>query len=89
MLFPFASETRQLALRERLSILEWWISCAEIMFDIGYVVEARARTGELLGFERTANLSTQSAESIVHAAQDFGQEDDIRVLTVSRSPQQA
>ena len=52
------------------------------------VVEARARTGELLGFERTATLSTQTAEAIVHAAQDFGQEDDITVLTLSRPPRQ-
>jgi hypothetical protein len=53
------------------------------------VVEARARTGELLGFERTATLSTRPAESIAHAAQDFGQEDDITVLTLSRTPRQA
>jgi serine phosphatase RsbU (regulator of sigma subunit) len=48
------------------------------------VVEARTRTGELLGFERTAALSTRAAESIVQAAQDFGQEDDITVLTISQ-----
>ncbi len=48
------------------------------------VVEARAGTGELLGFERTAAMSTQSADAIVHAAQGFGQEDDITVLTLSR-----
>lgn len=53
------------------------------------VVEARARTGELLGFDRAAILSTQTAESIVHAAQAFGQEDDITVLTLSRSPRAA
>lgn len=52
------------------------------------VVEARTRTGELLGFERTATLSTQSAASIVNAAQDFGQEDDITVLTLSRLSRQ-
>jgi hypothetical protein len=52
-------------------------------------VEARTRTGELLGFERTANLSTQPAESIAQTAQDFGQEDDITVLTLSRTPRQA
>ena len=51
------------------------------------IVESRARTGELLGFERTATLSTQPAESIVHTAQEFGQEDDITVVTVSRTPQ--
>jgi serine phosphatase RsbU (regulator of sigma subunit) len=53
------------------------------------VVEARTRTGELLGFERTANLSTRPAESIAQTAQDFGQEDDITVLTLSRTPRQA
>ncbi len=52
------------------------------------VVEARTRTGELLGFERTATLSTQAAEFIVNAAQDFGQEDDITVLTLSRTSRQ-
>jgi sigma-B regulation protein RsbU (phosphoserine phosphatase) len=49
------------------------------------VVEARARTGELLGFERAAILSMQPAESIAYAAQTFGQEDDITVLTLARS----
>jgi hypothetical protein len=52
------------------------------------VVEARARNGELLGFERAAALSTQSAESIAQAAQTFGQEDDITVLTLTRHSQQ-
>jgi hypothetical protein len=52
------------------------------------VVEARARTGELLGFERAAVLSTQPAESIARAPQTFGQEDDITVLTLlRRSPE--
>ena len=46
------------------------------------IVEARNRTGELLGFERAAALSTQAAESIVREAQSFGQEDDITVLTL-------
>ncbi len=53
------------------------------------VVEARARTGELLGFERAAILSSHAAESIVRAAKDFGQDDDITVLTISRSPRAA
>jgi phosphotransferase system HPr-like phosphotransfer protein len=38
----------------------------------------------LLGFERAAILSTQPAASIAQAAQTFGQEDDITVLTLSR-----
>jgi len=46
------------------------------------VVEAQSRTGELLGFERTRQLSSQSAEAIAGAAQEFGQEDDITVVTV-------
>jgi phosphoserine phosphatase RsbU/P len=50
------------------------------------VVEARSATGELFGFERTAAISTQSAESIAAAAQQFGQEDDITVLTLTFTP---
>lgn len=42
-------------------------------------------TNELFGFDRTAAISTQSAEQISAAAQAFGQEDDITVLTVQRS----
>jgi uncharacterized membrane protein YgdD (TMEM256/DUF423 family) len=47
------------------------------------VVEARNQRGELFGFTRTAAISTQPAEAIAAAAQAFGQEDDITVLTVS------
>jgi len=47
------------------------------------VLEARSRTGELFGFDRTTAISTQSAESIARAAQDYGQEDDITVLTLT------
>jgi len=50
------------------------------------VVEARNAGGELFGFERTATISTQSAEAIAAAAQEFGQEDDITVLTLTFSP---
>ncbi len=49
------------------------------------VVEARAASGELLGFERTTALSAQSAEAVAEAAQGFGQDDDITVLTLTRS----
>jgi hypothetical protein len=51
------------------------------------VVEARNPAGELFGFERTAAISTESAEKIAHAAQAFGQEDDITVLTLTRLAQ--
>ena len=47
------------------------------------VVEARARSGELLGFDQAAALSTQPAELIAQTAQNFGQDDDITVLTVT------
>ncbi len=47
------------------------------------VVEARKPSGELFGFERTLVISSESAESIVEAAQAFGQEDDITVLTLA------
>jgi sigma-B regulation protein RsbU (phosphoserine phosphatase) len=48
------------------------------------VVEARRPSGELFGFDRVHNLSNQSAFYIADAAADFGQEDDITVLTVRR-----
>jgi sigma-B regulation protein RsbU (phosphoserine phosphatase) len=47
------------------------------------VVEARARSGELLGFDRAAVLSVQPAEVIAETAQNFGQDDDITVLTIT------
>jgi Stage II sporulation protein E (SpoIIE) len=47
------------------------------------VVEARARSGELFGFDRAAALSIQPAEVIAQTAQSFGQDDDITVLTVT------
>ncbi len=60
------------------------------------VVEARNEEKELFGFERTRAMSRQPALAIAQAAQRFGQEDDITVLTVefagtaeaSRQPEQ-
>ena len=49
------------------------------------VVEARNSKGDLLGFERTRALSVKPAAEVADAAQAFGQDDDITVLTVSRS----
>ncbi len=48
------------------------------------VVEARSKSGELFGFDRTSAIATHSAESIAQEAQRFGQQDDITVLTFSR-----
>ncbi|HWE87163.1 MAG TPA: PP2C family protein-serine/threonine phosphatase [Terracidiphilus sp.] len=50
------------------------------------VVEARDTSGQLFGFDRTRNLTSQSAEAISRAAQQFGQEDDITVLTLQFAP---
>ncbi|MGD0914395.1 MAG: PP2C family protein-serine/threonine phosphatase, partial [Terracidiphilus sp.] len=50
------------------------------------VVEAQSKTGELFGFDRAAAISTKPAEEIARAAQDFGQEDDITVLTLLHQP---
>jgi phosphoserine phosphatase RsbU/P len=50
------------------------------------VVEAQSATRELFGFDRTRAISTQSAEAIAAAAQAFGQEDDITVLTLTFAP---
>ena len=50
------------------------------------VVEARNARGELFGFDRTREISRQSAEAIALAAQQYGQQDDITVLTVAFAP---
>jgi hypothetical protein len=50
------------------------------------VVEARDKSGRLFGFERTAALSLEPAEGVVTAAQAYGQEDDITVVTLARVP---
>jgi serine phosphatase RsbU (regulator of sigma subunit) len=49
------------------------------------VLEARAHSGELFGFERTCAASHLSAEEIARSAQRFGQEDDITVLSLELS----
>lgn len=48
------------------------------------VVEATSPTGELFGFERTKAIAGEPAEKIAQTAQQFGQEDDITVLTLTR-----
>jgi sigma-B regulation protein RsbU (phosphoserine phosphatase) len=68
----YAEATLQLAYGDQLTLLS------------DGVLEARNASGELFGFDRTAAISTQSAEAIAHAAQAFGQEDDITVLTLTR-----
>ena len=50
------------------------------------IVEARSATGELFGFDRTRQISSRSAGEIASAAQCFGQQDDITVLTLAYAP---
>jgi len=50
------------------------------------VVEATNANGELYGFERTRAVSAQSAHHIAKEAESFGQEDDITVLSIMRTP---
>jgi hypothetical protein len=49
------------------------------------VPEARSHAGELYGFERLSSLTLMAAQDIAEAAQVFGQEDDITVLTLAFS----
>ncbi len=50
------------------------------------VVEARNAQGDLFGFDRTREISGKSAVEIAQAAQQFGQQDDITVLTLHCAP---
>jgi hypothetical protein len=47
------------------------------------VPEARAGKGELLGFDRVVTMVRMTAEEIAEAAQEFGQTDDITVLSLA------
>ena len=49
------------------------------------VVEATSPSGELYGFERTQAISSEPAHVIMEAARQFGQEDDITVLSIART----
>ena len=49
------------------------------------VIEAISSSGELFGFKRAQAISNRSANTIAEAARQFGQQDDITVLTVIRS----
>ena len=50
------------------------------------VVEATNEHRELFGFQRTQAISAQSASAIAEAAKQFGQNDDITVLTLTLAP---
>lgn len=60
-------------------------SGAQLTLITDGVIEARSAEGDLFGFERAAAASTNSAEEIARAAVQFGQQDDITVLTVRQT----
>ena len=50
------------------------------------LLEARNAGGELFGFARIAEISGETSEQIAKIAQQFGQDDDITVLTLTLAP---
>jgi hypothetical protein len=58
---------------------------SRITFYSDGVIEAQTARGELFGFDRGRELSTQPAQAIAQAAKQFGQQDDITVVTVEFS----
>jgi hypothetical protein len=58
--------------------------CSRLTFYSDGVVEAQNQKGELFGFERARAISVQSAAAIAATAVQFGQSDDITVLTIKR-----
>jgi hypothetical protein len=69
----YAESTFQLAQGQRLTLVT------------DGVAEARDKSGALFGFDRTAAISSQSADQIAKTAELYGQDDDITVLTVART----
>ena len=57
----------------------------QLLFVSDGVIEAANARGELFGFERTQQISRKLAEDIAAAAQAWGQNDDITVVTVRRN----
>lgn len=56
----------------------------QLTFVSDGVVEATNPQGELFGFDRTQAVSNQPANAIVEVARQFGQQDDITVVTLTR-----
>ena len=49
------------------------------------IVEAQNAKGEMLGFERSRELSTKPVEAIVDEAKQFGQQDDMTAISITRA----
>jgi serine phosphatase RsbU (regulator of sigma subunit) len=48
------------------------------------IVEAQNPQGELFGFERSRQISMEPVAAIVEAAKQFGQQDDMTVIAITR-----
>ena len=57
---------------------------SRFMFLSDGVVEAQNANGELFGFDRASENANEAAAAIAEAAIQFGQEDDITVVTIKR-----
>jgi branched-subunit amino acid transport protein len=57
---------------------------SRITFYSDGIVEAQNAKGELFGFERSRQISMEPVGSIVEAAKQFGQQDDITVIAITR-----
>ena len=57
---------------------------SKLTFYSDGVIEAQNLKGELFGFERSREVSMRPAREIAEAAQGFGQQDDITVVTIVR-----
>jgi hypothetical protein len=57
---------------------------SRLTFYTDGVVEAQNQKGELFGFDRAKAISTKAAVAIADAAVQFGQSDDITIITIER-----
>ena len=65
--------------------VEYELSAGDrLVFISDGVVEARDARGELYGFARTEQLSSEPATIIADTVRNFGQEDDITVVSITR-----
>ena len=69
----------------RHRITQFGIDRLSLPFFSDGIVEAKNPSGELFGFDRMLQISNSRAEAIAQAAINFGQNDDITVLTRSRA----
>ncbi|MGD0830772.1 MAG: SpoIIE family protein phosphatase [Terracidiphilus sp.] len=79
----YQSTTAQLAPGDRLTFVSDGV--VEAQSPLKSRSKSSAHSAELFGFDRTRNLSLQPAATIAQAAQSFGQQDDITVVTVEFS----